>query len=67
MTKNYRFEGPQDAESVENLQSEVSEVLGTQGVDIDVEAGLMQVTGEGFTDEQIEYAVEYAGFSLIDV
>ena len=67
MTKNYRFEGPQDAESVEKLQSEGSQVLGTQGVDINVEAGIMQVTGEGFTDEQIEFAVEYAGFSLIDV
>nr|VDG61852.1 Uncharacterised protein [Streptococcus thermophilus] len=66
MTKNYRFEGPTDTDSVDTLQTEVSQVLGTQGVDIDTEAKVMQVTGEGFTDAQIEYAVEYAGFSLID-
>lgn len=66
MTKNYRIEGPSDETAVENLHSEVSQVLGTQGVEIDVEAHIMQVTGEGFTDEQIEYAVEYAGFALVD-
>ncbi|EFK55397.1 hypothetical protein KBP53_10875 [Corynebacterium genitalium ATCC 33030] len=66
MTKNYRFEGPTDTNSVDTLQAEVSQVLGTQGVDINAETKVMRVTGEGFTDEQIEYAVEYAGFSLID-
>lgn len=66
MTKNYRFEGPTDTDSVDTLQAEVSQVLGTQGVDINAETKVMRVTGEGFTDEQIEYAVEYAGFSLID-
>lgn len=66
MTKNYRFDGPTDSESVGKLAAEVSQVLGTQGVDIDADAHVMQVTGEGFTDEQIGYAVEYAGFSLID-
>jgi len=66
VTKNYRFEGPTDTNSVDTLQAEVSQVLGTQGVDINAETKVMRVTGEGFTDEQIEYAVEYAGFSLID-
>ena len=66
MTKNYRFEGPTDTNSVDTLQAEVSQVLGTQGVDINAETKVMRVTGEGFTDEQIEYAVEYAGFSIID-
>ncbi|MCQ4619099.1 hypothetical protein KBX10_08440 [Corynebacterium sp. CCUG 59401] len=66
MTKSYRFEGPTDTNSVDTLQAEVSQVLGTQGVDINAETKVMRVTGEGFTDEQIEYAVEYAGFSLID-
>lgn len=66
MTKNYHFEGPTDEKSVETLQTEVSQVLGTQGVDIDIEAGIMRVTGEDFTDEQISIAAEYAGFRLID-
>lgn len=66
MTKNYRFEGPSDEASIATLEDEVNQVLGTQGVDIDIEARIMHVTGEGFTDEQISFAVEYAGFSLID-
>ncbi|WP_087116819.1 hypothetical protein [Corynebacterium urinipleomorphum] len=67
MTKNYRFEGPTDEDSVAKLKDEVSQVLGTQGVKIEVDEQIMRVRGEGFTDDQISLAVEYAGFSLIDV
>lgn len=67
MTKNYRFEGPTDEDSVAKLKAEVSQVLGTQGVKIEVDEQIMRVRGEGFTDDQISLAVEYAGFSLIDV
>ena len=67
MTKNYRFEGPTDDDAaVAKLKDEVSQVLGTQGVKIEVDEGILRVRGEGFTDEQISLAVEYAGFSLID-
>lgn len=66
MTKNYRFEGPTDEASVAKLKAEVSQVLGTQGVKIETDERIMRVRGEGFTDEQISLAVEYAGFSLID-
>jgi len=66
VTKNYRFEGPTDETSVAKLKDEVSQVLGTQGVKIEVEEKIMRVRGEGFTDQQISLAVEYAGFSLID-
>lgn len=66
MVKNYKFDGPTDAPAVKKLQAEVSQVLGTQGVEVDTDTCTLHVAGEGFTDEQIEYAVEYAGFSLID-
>ena len=66
MTKNYRFEGPTDEASVAKLKDEVSQVLGTQGVKIEADEGIMRVRGENFTDEQISLAAEYAGFSLID-
>lgn len=66
MTKNYHFEGPTDEASVAKLKDEVSQVLGTQGVKIEADEHIMRVRGEGFTDEQISLAAEYAGFSLID-
>ncbi|MBP3949472.1 transporter [Corynebacterium sp. Marseille-P3884] len=66
MTKNYRFEGPTDETSVAKLKDEVSQVLGTQGVKVEVDEGILRVRGENFTDEAISLAVEYAGFSLID-
>ncbi|MCT1451852.1 MULTISPECIES: transporter [unclassified Corynebacterium] len=66
MTKNYRFEGPTDETSVARLKDEVGQVLGTQGVKVEVEEGILRVRGENFTDDQISLAVEYAGFSLID-
>ncbi len=50
---------------VSSVVEEISEVPGTQGVDVDLENGRVVVTGEGFTDEQIAAAVETAGYKVL--
>ncbi|WJY69045.1 copper chaperone [Corynebacterium auris] len=64
MHKNYLISGPSHEAAVDSLVDEVSVVAGTQGVDVDIAASTMSVTGENFSDQQILDAVEAAGFSL---
>ncbi|GAB3594056.1 hypothetical protein GCM10027580_14230 [Corynebacterium faecale] len=42
----------------------MAEVVGTQGVEVELESGRVTVTGEGFSDDAIIAAVERAGYTL---
>ena len=57
MTKNYIVEGMTCEHCTASVEEEISEVAGTQGVNVDLETGRVSVTGEGFTDEDIIGAV----------
>ena len=63
-TKNYSVEGMTCDDCVASVEEEVSEVLGTQGAEVDLETGRVAVTGEGFSDEDIIAAVERAGYQV---
>lgn len=63
-TKNYSVEGMTCEHCVASVQEEVAEVVGTQGVEVELESGRVTVTGEGFSDEAIIAAVERAGYTL---
>lgn len=64
MTKNYIVEGMTCEHCTASVEEEISEVAGTQGVDVDLETGRVSVTGEGFTDEDIIGAVLEAGYTV---
>ncbi len=64
MTKNYIVEGMTCEHCTSSVEEEISEVAGTQGVDVDLKTGRVAVTGEGFTDEDIIGAVLEAGYSV---
>lgn len=63
-TKNYSVEGMTCEKCVTSVEEEVSEVLGTQGAEVDLETGRVAVTGEGFSDDEIIAAVERAGYKV---
>lgn len=64
MTKNYIVEGMTCEHCVASVTEEINEVVGTQGVEVDLETGCVTVTGEDFTDSDIEAAVKEAGFEI---
>lgn len=64
MTKNYIVEGMTCEHCVASVTEEINEVVGTQGVEVDLETGRVTVTGEDFTDSDIEAAVKEAGFEI---
>lgn len=64
MTKNYFVEGMTCEHCVASVTEEISEVVGTQGVDVDLESGRVTVTGEDFSDSDIEAAIKEAGYEL---
>ncbi|MBI8999877.1 heavy-metal-associated domain-containing protein [Corynebacterium sp. CCM 9185] len=66
MTKNYRVEGMTCEHCSNAVVKEVSAVPGTQGVDVDLDKGVVTVTGHGFTDEAISAAIEEAGYKVVD-
>lgn len=64
-TKNYKVEGMTCEHCAQSIAEEITEVLGTQGVDVDLPSGRVVVTGEGFSDEQIVAAVDAAGYKVV--
>lgn len=66
MIKHYVVEGITNENDKNAVESEINELPGTQGVEVDVESGEITVTGEVFSDPDIARAVENAGFTLRD-
>ncbi|RSZ61447.1 heavy-metal-associated domain-containing protein [Corynebacterium hylobatis] len=64
MIKHYVVEGMTSEENGTSVETEITDLPGTQGVEVDVATGTVSVTGEGFTDADIAHAVESAGFVL---
>lgn len=64
MTKNYVVEGMTCEHCVSTLTEEITEVQGTQGVDVDLRSGNVAITGEGFSDDEIIAAVAEAGYRV---
>ena len=66
MTKNYSISGPSTEAAVDSLVDEVQLVRGIHTVDVDLENGLMTVSGEDFSGEEILQAIATAGYTLED-
>ena len=63
-TQTYSVEGMTCGHCELSVQEEISEIAGVTGVKADHASGNVEVTGEGYTDEQIAAAVEEAGYKL---
>jgi copper chaperone len=63
--RTYAVSGMSCRHCVGSVTEEVAEVTGVDGVSIDLTAGLLTVTGDGFADEAIRAAVAEAGYEVV--
>lgn len=63
--KNYTVEGMTCGHCVSSVKEEIGEVAGVTAVDVTLETGAVQVTGEDFTDEAVKAAVVEAGYKVV--
>ena len=64
MSTTYTVTGMTCQHCVDAVTSEIGEVPGVTGVEVDLGTGRVEVSGEGFTDEQVAAAVDEAGYQL---
>ena len=64
--KTYSVTGMTCQHCVNSVSTEVGEVPGVHAVKVDLAAGLVTVTGDGFSEEQIRVAVDEAGYAVVD-
>ena len=62
--KTYTVVGMTCGHCVASVKEEVGEIPGVTGVEVDLAAGRLDVTGEGVSDEAVRRAVEEAGYRL---
>jgi copper chaperone len=62
--KTYTVTGMTCEHCVNTVSTEVGAIAGVQAVAVDLAAGRVTVSGEGFSDEQIRAAVAEAGYAL---
>jgi copper chaperone len=61
---SYTVSGMTCGHCVMSVRKEVSEVDGVRDVDVDLASGRLTVWGEGFSDAEVEAAVEEAGYEV---
>ncbi|WP_214411540.1 heavy-metal-associated domain-containing protein [Sphaerisporangium fuscum] len=60
----YGVSGMTCGHCVSSVSAEIGQVPGVTGVDVDLAAGAVTVSGTGFSDEEIRAAVERAGYEM---
>jgi copper chaperone len=63
--RTYAVSGMSCQHCVMSVTEEVAEVTGVDGVLVDLPAGVLTVTGDGFTDEAVRTAVAEAGYEVV--
>lgn len=58
----YLVDGMSCGHCVASVREEVAELAGVTDVAVDLTSGRLEVSGDGFTDEQVREAVEEAGY-----
>ncbi len=64
MSTTYDVTGMTCQHCVNAVTSEISDLPGVTGVEVDLATGKVRVHGEGFTDEAVAAAVDEAGYQL---
>lgn len=63
-TRVYAVAGMSCSHCVASVREEVSELDGVQRVDVDLDSARLVVSGQGFSDDAVQAAVEAAGYEL---
>jgi copper chaperone CopZ len=62
---SYIVSGMTCAHCVNAVSDEIGAIVGVDAVHVDLESGRVRVTGTGYTDEQVQAAVDEAGYELV--
>lgn len=65
-TRNYAVRGMTCDHCRNSVSEEVAELEGVEDVAVDLVSGLVEVRGQGFSDDAVKTAVEEAGYELAD-
>jgi copper chaperone len=63
--REYAVNGMTCGHCVMSVSEEVEQVPGVTGVEVDLTAGRVVVSGEGFSDEAIRAAVDEVGYEVV--
>jgi copper ion binding protein len=63
--KTFTVKGMTCGHCVSSVKEEVGELPGVTGVEVDLDSGRLDVTGENVTDDAVRLAVEEAGYQLV--
>jgi copper chaperone len=61
----YAVSGMTCEHCVMSVTEELAEVAGVSGVSVDLSAGVLKVSGDGFTDAAVRAAVAEAGYEVV--
>ncbi|MER5648049.1 heavy-metal-associated domain-containing protein [Streptosporangium sp. NPDC002524] len=64
-TTTYTVTGMTCGHCVSSVKEEVGEVTGVTGVDVDLETGRVDVSGDSFDDAAVRAAVKEAGYEVL--
>jgi copper chaperone len=64
-SKTYTVQGMTCGHCKASVTEEISAVQGVTGVAVDLDSGLVTVTGSGFTDQAVRAAVDEAGYEVV--
>ncbi len=64
-TQVFSVEGMSCEHCVNAITGEVSKVAGVSGVDVDLAANTVTVTGEGIADDDVRAAIDEAGYTVV--
>ncbi len=64
MEKTYTVDGMTCGHCVQSVSTEVAKLPGVDAVDGERTTGCMTVTGDGFADEEVDAAVDEAGYKI---
>lgn len=62
--KTYTVKGMTCGHCVSSVKEEVGEVPGVTAVEVDLDSGRLDVTGDAVADDAVRKAVEEAGYTL---
>ncbi|MEO5877168.1 MAG: heavy-metal-associated domain-containing protein [Streptosporangiaceae bacterium] len=64
--RSYLVKGMTCGHCTASVTEEISELGGVTGVEVNLETGLVTVSGDGFTDAAVRDAVEEAGYAVVE-
>jgi copper chaperone len=64
-SRTYAVSGMTCDHCVMSVTEELTEVAGVDGASVDLTAGVLTVTGDGFADDAVRAAVAAAGYEVV--